>query len=298
MQRLRQYTHEVEAEAPDWWKNQSYRKKKKKPTKNTPSAKQSQKNRVHSSDSSQKDFCCSNRGAPDEAEGGRARKTRRLFAVCTFLDTAERPPACEAERTSLPLQLKRGDHICLIGNTLFERAQLFGSIPATIHAGFPDHELVIRNLAWSGDEVGLMPRPENFADLDQHLFHEKADVIFAAFGFNESFAGEAGIPEFRQRLEAFLERTKTKAFNGKTAPRIILVSPIPNENVPGVSAADQNNENIARYTSVMKEVAAEQHVAFIDVDTPMRAVLSGADDLTSNGCHLTKRAMPYLPVRF
>ena len=54
----------------------------------------------------------------------------------------------------------------------------------------------------------------------------------------------------------------------------MLVSPIPNENVPGVSAADQNNEHIARYTSVMKEVAAEQHVGFIDVDTPMRSVLN------------------------
>ncbi|MDO7714827.1 MAG: SGNH/GDSL hydrolase family protein, partial [Pirellulales bacterium] len=205
-----------------------------------------------------------------------------------FLDTAARPPACESTATTLPLKLKQGDHICLIGNTLFERAQLFGFVPATLHAGFPDHELVIRTLAWSGDEVGLMPRPENFADLEQHLFHEKADVIFAAFGFNESFAGEAGIPEFRKRLEAFLQRTKTKAFNGKTAPRIVLVSPIPNENVRGVAAADQNNKNIARYASVMREVAAEQQVGFVDVDTPMRPVLSRPDDLTINGCHLTK----------
>ena len=288
MQRLRQYTHEVEAEAPDWWKNQSYRKKKKKPTKNTPSAKQSQKTGFIPAIHRKKTSVVLTAAPRTKQKAAEPEKQEDYSQYALFLDTAERPPACEAERTSLPLQLKRGDHICLIGNTLFERAQLFGSIPATIHAGFPDHELVIRNLAWSGDEVGLMPRPENFADLDQHLFHEKADVIFAAFGFNESFAGEAGIPEFRQRLEAFLERTKTKAFNGKTAPRIILVSPIPNENVPGVSAADRNNENIARYTSVMKEVAAEQHVAFIDVDTPMRAVLSGADDLTSNGCHLTK----------
>ena len=56
-----------------------------------------------------------------------------------------------------------------------------------------------------------MPRPENFADLEQHLFHEKADVIFAAFGFNESFAGEAGIPEFRKRLEAFSAAYKDKS---------------------------------------------------------------------------------------
>ena len=40
-----------------------------------------------------------------------------------FLDTAARPPACEAAVTNLPLTLKQGDHISLIGNTIFERAQ-------------------------------------------------------------------------------------------------------------------------------------------------------------------------------
>ncbi len=290
MQRLRQYTHEVEAEAPDWWKNQSWRKKKKKPIKNSPSAKQSKKtafvqpaiNREKTS------FVLTAAPRAKQKSSEPEQQDEDFSQYALFLDTAARPPACESTATTLPLKLKQGDHICLIGNTLFERAQLFGFVPATLHAGFPDHELVIRTLAWSGDEVGLMPRPENFADLEQHLFHEKADVIFAAFGFNESFAGEAGIPEFRKRLETFLLRTKTKAFNGKTAPRIVLVSPIPNENVRGVAAADQNNKNIARYASVMREVAAEQQVGFVDVDTPMRPVLSRPDDLTINGCHLTK----------
>ena len=144
-----------------------------------------------------------------------------------FLETAPRPTECTAVVTTLPLELKRGDRICLIGNTLFERAQLFGQVPATIQAGFPEHELVIRTLAWSADEVDLMPRPENFADLEQHLFYAKADVILAAYGFNESFAGEQGLPAFRNRLTTFLERLKSKAFNGESAPRIVLVSPIP-----------------------------------------------------------------------
>ncbi len=128
-----------------------------------------------------------------------------------FLDTAPRPVDCEPAVTTLPLELKRGDRICLIGNTLFERAQLFGQLPATIQAGFPEHELVIRTLAWSADEVDLMPRPENFADLEQHLGYAKADVILAAYGFNESFAGETGLPAFRNRLAAFLQRLKSKA---------------------------------------------------------------------------------------
>ena len=46
MQRLRQHTHEVEAEAPDWWKNHSWRKKKKTVIKASPSAKKSKKTYV------------------------------------------------------------------------------------------------------------------------------------------------------------------------------------------------------------------------------------------------------------
>ncbi|MBT3212050.1 MAG: sulfatase-like hydrolase/transferase [Planctomycetaceae bacterium] len=290
MQRLREYTHEVEVEAPDWWKNQSWRKKRKKTTKNSPSVKKSKKTvSVRPAIDHKKPrfvFTAAPRAKQKTPEPETQQQDFSQYAL--FLDSAARPPTCDAIATTLPLTLKRGDHICLIGNTLFERAQLFGSVPATIHAGFPDHELVIRTLAWSADEVGLMPRPENFADLEQHLFYEKADVILAAFGFNESFAGEAGVPEFKKRLKTFLERVKTKAFNGKTAPRIVLVSPIPNENVRGVAAADQNNKNITRYTLAMREVAAEQHVGFVDVDTPMRSALSSTGDLTSNGCHLTK----------
>jgi Lysophospholipase L1 and related esterases len=161
-------------------------------------------------------------------------------------------------------------------------------VPATIQAGFPEHELVIRTLAWSADEVDLMPRPENFADLEQHLVSAKADVILAAYGFNESFAGEQGVPEFRNRLAAFVQRLKTRAFNGASAPRIVLVSPIPNENVAGVAAADRNNANIARYTAAMREVAAEQQVGFVDVFAPLQGLVAAPGDLTINGCHLTQ----------
>ena len=204
-----------------------------------------------------------------------------------FLETAPRPEACEPAATPLPLTLNPGERICLIGNTLLERAQLFGHVPAVIHAGFPEHELTIRTLAWSADEVDLMPRPENFGDLQQHLFYAKADVILAAYGFNESFAGEAGIPAFRQRLATFLRGLQSKAFNGKTPPRIVLLSPIPCENVDGVAAADRNNIAIALYTEAMRSVAAEVGVGFVDLFEPLRQPMEAPGDLTINGCHLT-----------
>jgi putative heme-binding domain-containing protein len=216
--------------------------------------------------------------APDDA----------YAAAGIFAATAPRPAACEPGTTGLPLELRRGDRICLIGNTLFERAQLFGDVSAILHAGFPDHELVIRNLAWSADEVALAPRPENFADTEQHLTHFEADVILAAYGFNESFAGAEGIPEFRQRLGSFLRELAGKAFNGRGPARVVLVSPIANENIAGVAAADRNNAAIRLYVEAMREIAAAAGVGFVDVFNPSLALLDEpGSDLTINGCHLT-----------
>lgn len=199
--------------------------------------------------------------------------------------TAPRAPDAQPIETKLPLELKKSDSVAFIGNTLFDRAQDFGYFESMLHQANPDKELKVRNLTWSADAVGIEPRPANFADTEQHLFHEKVDVIFAAYGFNESFAGEDGAADFREKLTAFVQSLKSKAFNGESAPRIVLVSPIPNENVPGVAAADRNNANIALYTDVMAGVAATEKVGFANVFEGM----SGNDkaiQLTINGCHL------------
>ena len=51
--------------------------------------------------------------------------------------TAPRPQADHARRHDLPLKLKPGDRIALIGNTLFERAQEFGNFEAMLQQRFP-----------------------------------------------------------------------------------------------------------------------------------------------------------------
>ena len=47
------------------------------------------------------------------------------------------------------LELKKGDHICIVGGTLAERMQHYGWLETLIHARFPEHELVFRNLGYS-----------------------------------------------------------------------------------------------------------------------------------------------------
>ena len=203
------------------------------------------------------------------------------------LRTALRPAEAEPVATSLPLKLNKGVRIALVGNTLFERAQDYGHFEALLQQAHPKTGAVVRNLSWAADEIDLQPRPDNFADTAQHLALVKADVVFAAFGFNESFAGEAGLPEFRVRLTKYLEDLRSKAYNGEVAPRIVLVSPIPNENVEGVPAADLNNGNLRAYADVMKEVATAMKVGYADVFAPMEdAMSSPGSDLTFNGVHM------------
>ncbi len=213
-----------------------------------------------------------------------------LEAFGIYEATAPRAERVEPSQTSLPLQLESHQRIALIGNTLFDRGQHFGHVETLIQQAFPQQELVVRNLSWSADAIEVQPRPENFANLEQHLTHEKVDVILAAFGFNESFAGEEGLPAFRQRLASFVNDLRTKAFNGVAAPRIVLVSPIANEDLPRVPAATLNNKNIELYVQAMREVAIEQQVGFVDVYAPLlRAMQSPGDELTINGIHLTER---------
>jgi len=210
-----------------------------------------------------------------------------LQSYAIYGETAPRPQATDRVSTSLPLRLEENSRIALIGNTLFDRDRLFGYFESLIHQTHADKKLRIRTLAWAADEVDLQPRPDNFGDLDQHLTAQKADVIFAAFGYNESFAGIDAIPSFKSRLRAFIRHTTTHAYNGQSAPQLVLVSPIANENVEGVAAADLNNDRIAAYARAMAKVAMEESVGFIDVFENTRNVMADPrSDLTFNGAHL------------
>jgi hypothetical protein len=106
--------------------------------------------------------------------------TEKFDQFGIYEQTAPRAAEAKPVATTLPLKLKDGDRIALIGNTLFDRAAAFGNFEAQLQKRFPDLNLTVRHLAWSADEIDNQPRPDNFADTEQHLMHEKADVIFTA----------------------------------------------------------------------------------------------------------------------
>ena len=134
-------------------------------------------------------------------------KSPELAQYALFEKTAPRPPVTSPVNTQLPLKIKQGMSVAFIGNTLLDRSQDFGYLETLLQQEHPNHNLTVRNLAWSADALSVQPRPANFADTDQHLVFVKADIIFAAYGFNESFAGPDGLVKFQDNLNDYITET-------------------------------------------------------------------------------------------
>ncbi|HRX82699.1 MAG TPA: SGNH/GDSL hydrolase family protein, partial [Pirellulaceae bacterium] len=181
--------------------------------------------------------------------------------------------ACGTQLNAAELQLNKGDHICYIGNTLADRMQHDGWLETLLQARFPEHELVFRNLGFSGDELTLRLRSSNFGSPDSWLEKAKADVIFAFFGYNESHAGAAGLDKFKQDLADQIKQMQAQKYNGESAPRIVIFSPIAHEDLGDRNLPDgsENNSRLELYTAAMAEVAKANDVVFVDLFHPTQA---------------------------
>lgn len=199
------------------------------------------------------------------------------------------------------LELKKGDHICLVGNALGERMQHHNYFETLLHQRFPDLQLTVRNLCFPGDEPAERIRSKNFGSPDSHLTHSKASVVLFFFGFNESFKGEKGLRTFKKQIKKLIEDTRKQKYDGKAAPRIALVSPIAFEDTGNKNLPDGTEENkrLEMYTNALKEVADTTGVVFANVFTPSKKMYEKSDDdqLTLNGAHLNDTGYKMLSSR-
>jgi putative heme-binding domain-containing protein len=198
---------------------------------------------------------------------------------------AQAPPAAK-------LAVRSGDHISLIGNTLADRMQHDGWLETYFQSRFPKEKLVFRNLGFSADELTVRLRSQGFGSPDEWLGRTKTDIVFAFFGYNESYAGTAGLGKFKKDLDDFLKHTRSQKYNGKDAARLVLFSPIAQEpprdrNLPDPA---QTNQRLEAYTAAMREVARANGVPFVDLYHPSKELYArSVEPLTINGIHLTER---------
>ncbi len=187
------------------------------------------------------------------------------------------------------VELKKGDSIAILGNALPDRSQHYGWLETLLTQTNPEADLTFRTLAFSGDEVNTWHRVEDFGTRDEWLTRVKADVVFAFYGYNESFKGYEGIEAFKKNLTQFIEEAKKQNYSGKGAPRIVLFSPIALQKLanPSLPPVEEKNTNIQNYAAAMSDVAKEQGVVFVDLFAPSQKAY-GDEPLTLDGLYLNE----------
>lgn len=185
--------------------------------------------------------------------------------------------------------IRSGDRIALVGNTFADQLRIHGYLETLLLQHTIDKPVSIRNLGWGGDMLTARDRPTNFPSEETTLTAHQTDVIIACFGMGESFGGKASIGEFKRQLQAFIESHAGQSYNGESAVRLILVSPIACEDLGDLTPRrNERNGDLGAYTQAMKEVAEKASVPFVDLFAPSRYLMdeSAGPNLTSNGIHL------------
>lgn len=230
----------------------------------------------------------------------------RIIASCgLILGILAFSSVTSAQDTQDPsFKLNDGDSICIIGNTLAERMQHDGWLETLIQNGLKKN-VTVRNLGFSGDELNLRLRSKDFGTPDQWLTRLQADVIFAFFGYNESYAGEAGLEAFEKELTKFVKSTLSQKYNGESPPRLVLISPtacenlrdkLPRDGTDGIALANPHlpefsdvNGRLELYSQVMQKVAEENGVRFVDLYSKTFNAFRSGDQFTINGVHLNEK---------
>lgn len=198
--------------------------------------------------------------------------------------------------TSVPaapptFELKSGDRIIFLGNTMIERAQKFGSWESLFLRSFPKAKLSFRNLGWSADTVwsdsrGIFDPPAvGYQRMLKQVKDLKPNVILLGYGGNEAFAGEQGLPAFQKQLNQLITDLKP------TGAKLILVSPHRYENaghpLPDPAA---HNRDLQLYADLLQETAAAGNHYYVDLYSELIPEPAGKPGLklTTNGIHLTK----------
>jgi lysophospholipase L1-like esterase len=208
---------------------------------------------------------------------------RALFAALLCLSGLAAGPARAADA----FELRDGDRVVLLGNTLIEREQQTGYWESALTRRYPGRNVQFRNLGWSGDTVfgearaGFGTAADGFKHLKEHVLALKPTVILVAYGSNEAFEGKAGLPRFVQGLNTLLDTL------APAKARVILLSPLRQEDLgrPLPDPAEQNRR-LALYRDTLCAAARQRGLAFVDLYELVGAAAQAAP-LTDNGIHLT-----------
>tara|TARA_Y100001980_G_C14556270_1_gene347151 strand:- start:1803 stop:4934 length:3132 start_codon:yes stop_codon:yes gene_type:complete len=234
-----------------------------------------------------------------------------LLSICSIISFY----GCKKQEPLL--KIKRNDHIVLIGNNLSSRMMHYGFFETELHMRYPDSALYIRNMGDGGNTPGFRPHSGRntpwafpgaeqfqleygkatrsvgeFGYPDQWLTKLEADIIIGFFGFSESFGGADKVDVFAQELQAFIDHTLKQKYNGKTQPRLILVSPTAYEDLTtllDVPDGVSENKNLRLYSDTIKVIAERNSIPFIDAFNASSSWYHSGGPYTIDGLQLNEK---------
>ena len=204
-----------------------------------------------------------------------------VFAMSTT-STADEPTAVPKAGQRRAFDLRDGDRIVLLGGTFIERAQKYGHLETAMTALYPNRNISFRNLGWSGDTVwadsrGIFDAPRvGYNRMIKQLAELKPTLVVVAYGMNESYAGKAGLPKFRNQLRVLLDAV------AKTGSDVAVVSPHRFETPPApLPDATQSHPNLELYSAALQNESKERGYPFANLFRDYQS----AAPLTDNGIH-------------
>ena len=228
----------------------------------------------------------------------------KLITLVTLIFTMASSwmPSLSGAEAVPPFELRDGDRVILLGDTLIEREQYHGYFESRLHLQFPDRKFSVRNLGWSGDtpfgesraglsvrQAGIEPPDEGWRQLQEQIRLTEPTVVFLGYGMASSFNGPAGVSRFKSDLQQ-LVKTIEQIRAGSTV-RFVFLGPIRHEKLPPpLPDPASHNQSLSLYSEAVRQVAAEKQAPFVSLFNrlaPVGEAGSSAVNLTDNGIHLS-----------
>ena len=209
----------------------------------------------------------------------------RQLLVIVVLTAVLAPCVSNAQQFSF----EQDDVVAIYGNGLADRMQHDPWVETVLQSQLKGMDVRFRNMSFSGDMVNKRPRNKGFTNDADYLQHVGPDVVFAFYGYNESYAGPDGATAYQAELVKLVERyAKLRKEKGKDV-RFVLFSPIAYEVTGDRNLPDgvKLNANLAAYAEATRKAAEDTGATFVDLFSPTTQLFkSSSEQYTINGIHL------------
>ncbi|MCX6214154.1 GDSL-type esterase/lipase family protein [Spirosoma sp.] len=216
-----------------------------------------------------------------------------LLSLSCGLSVAQTTPQQTTASQTSSFELKNGERVVFLGNSLFENDFQYGYLELALSTRWPDRDITFRNLGWTGDNVYGIARstitnpPTGYDLLMESLTKAKPTLVFLAYGGIEAQDGEAGLGYFTEGLTKLLDKID------QLGAQAILLSPIPVLTTDLTQNVASRNAMLETYAAAMAKLASQRGKRYIDLFNPIQEI-GRKTVITDNGIHLNETGYYYL----